>query len=154
MARGRVQRAEAELREIELRQRRTADQIRVELDLMDWQLGLLSGFAFAVFYSVLGLPIAHISERFGRKRVVAIAIAFWSVMTALSGAARSYAHLLVLRIGVGVGEAGGSPPSHSMIWRIGLQHCESAVAQLREHWNSCPCAPAAQGKSAARLGMR
>ena len=91
------------------------EQIRVELDLMDWQLGLLSGFAVAVFYSVLGLPIAHISERFGRKRVVAIAIAFWSVMTALSGAARSYAHLLVLRIGVGVGEAGGSPPSHSMI---------------------------------------
>ena len=91
------------------------EQIRVELDLMDWQLGVLSGFAFAVFYSVLGLPIAHISERFGRKRVVAIAIAFWSVMTALSGAARSYAHLLVLRIGVGVGEAGGSPPSHSMI---------------------------------------
>lgn len=91
------------------------EQIRVELDLMDWQLGMLSGFAFAVFYSVLGLPIAHFSESFGRKRVVALAIAFWSMMTAISGAAQNFTHLLLMRIGVGVGEAGGSPPSHSMI---------------------------------------
>lgn len=91
------------------------EQIRVELDLMDWQLGMLSGFVFAIFYSVLGLPIAHLSESFGRKRVVALAIAFWSLMTAISGAAQNYVHLLLLRIGVGVGEAGGSPPSHSMI---------------------------------------
>jgi MFS family permease len=91
------------------------EQIRVELDLMDWQLGLLSGFVFAVFYSVLGVPIAHASETFGRKRVVSIALAFWSLMTALMGAAQNFTHLLFLRIGVGVGEAGGSPPSHSMI---------------------------------------
>ena len=91
------------------------EQIRADLGLMDWQLGLLSGFVFAVFYSVLGLPIAHLSERVGRKRVVATALAFWSVMTALSGAAQNFVHLLILRIGVGVGEAGGSPPSHSMI---------------------------------------
>jgi len=91
------------------------EQIRAELGLMDWQLGLLSGLAFAVFYSVLGLPIAHFSESFGRKRVVSIALGFWSAMTALSGAAQSFAHLLLIRIGVGVGEAGGSPPSHSMI---------------------------------------
>ena len=91
------------------------EQIRADLSLMDWQLGLLSGFVFAIFYSVLGLPIAHISEKVGRKRVVATALAFWSLMTALSGAAQNYIHLLLLRIGVGVGEAGGSPPSHSMI---------------------------------------
>jgi predicted MFS family arabinose efflux permease len=91
------------------------EQIRADLGLMDWQLGLLSGFVFAVFYSVLGLPIAHLSESVGRKRVVATALAFWSVMTALSGAAQNFIHLLILRIGVGVGEAGGSPPSHSMI---------------------------------------
>lgn len=91
------------------------EQIRADLGLMDWQLGLLSGFVFAVFYSVLGLPIAHLSESVGRKRVVATALAFWSVMTALSGAAQNFVHLLILRIGVGVGEAGGSPPSHSMI---------------------------------------
>jgi len=91
------------------------EQIRADLGLMDWQLGLLSGFVFAIFYSVLGLPIAHLSESAGRKRVVAVALAFWSVMTALSGAAQNFTHLLLLRIGVGVGEAGGSPPSHSMI---------------------------------------
>jgi predicted MFS family arabinose efflux permease len=91
------------------------EQIRAELQLMDWQLGLLSGLAFAVFYSILGLPIAHYSEVLGRKRVVSIALAFWSAMTALSGAAQNFVHLLLIRIGVGVGEAGGSPPSHSMI---------------------------------------
>jgi len=91
------------------------EQIRADMSLMDWQLGLLSGLAFAVFYSVLGLPIAQLSESAGRKRVVAVALAFWSAMTALSGAAQSFFHLLLIRIGVGVGEAGGSPPSHSMI---------------------------------------
>jgi len=91
------------------------EQIRAELGLMDWQLGMLSGFAFAIFYSVLGLPIAHFSESAGRKRVVAVALAFWSAMTALSGLAQNFAQLLLIRIGVGVGEAGGSPPSHSMI---------------------------------------
>ncbi|MDH3925399.1 MAG: MFS transporter, partial [Xanthomonadales bacterium] len=91
------------------------EQIRADLSLMDWQLGLLSGFVFAIFYSVLGLPIAHLSESVGRKRVVAVALAFWSLMTALSGAAQNFVHLLLLRIGVGIGEAGGSPPSHSMI---------------------------------------
>jgi len=91
------------------------EQIRADLGLMDWQLGLLSGFVFAIFYSVLGLPIAQLSESVGRKRVVAFALAFWSIMTALSGAAQNFVHLLLLRIGVGVGEAGGSPPSHSMI---------------------------------------
>jgi predicted MFS family arabinose efflux permease len=91
------------------------EQIRADLSLMDWQLGLLSGFVFAIFYSVLGLPIAHLSESVGRKRVVATALAFWSLMTALSGAAQNFVHLLLLRVGVGIGEAGGSPPSHSMI---------------------------------------
>ena len=91
------------------------EQIRAELSLMDWQLGLLSGFVFAIFYSVLGLPIAHLSESTGRKRVVAVALAFWSAMTALSGTVQNFMQLLLLRIGVGIGEAGGSPPSHSMI---------------------------------------
>lgn len=98
------------------------EQIRAELGLMDWQLGMLSGFAFAIFYSVLGMPIAHLSESVGRKRVVAVALAFWSAMTALSGAAQNFVHLLLIRIGVGVGEAGGSPPSHSMISDIFPRH--------------------------------
>lgn len=98
------------------------EQIRVDLGLMDWQLGLLSGFVFAIFYSVLGLPIAHLSESVGRKRVVAVSLAFWSLMTALSGAAQNFVHLLLLRVGVGIGEAGGSPPSHSMISDIFPRH--------------------------------
>lgn len=98
------------------------EQIRAELGLMDWQLGLLSGLSFAFFYSVLGLPIAHFSESFGRKRVVAMAIGFWSAMTVLSGAAQSFVHLLLFRVGVGVGEAGGSPPSHSIISDIFPRH--------------------------------
>jgi MFS family permease len=89
--------------------------IREDLGLMDWQLGMLSGFVFAVFYSVLGVPIAHAAELYGRKRVVALSLAFWSLMTALMGAAQNFAQLALLRIGVGVGEAGGSPPSHSII---------------------------------------
>ena len=83
------------------------EPIREELGLMDWQLGMLSGFAFAVFYSVLGVPIAHLSERVGRKRVVAASLAFWSLMTALMGAAQNFIQLALLRVGVGVGEAGG-----------------------------------------------
>lgn len=91
------------------------EQIREELGLMDWQLGMLSGFVFAVFYSVLGVPIAHVAERFGRKRIIALSLAFWSLMTAMMGFAQNFAQLALLRMGVGVGEAGGSPPSHSII---------------------------------------
>jgi MFS family permease len=98
------------------------EQIRVELGLMDWQLGMLSGFVFAVFYSILGVPIAHWSEQIGRKRVISISLAFWSLMTALMGAAQNFMQLALLRVGVGVGEAGGSPPSHSIISDIFPRH--------------------------------
>lgn len=91
------------------------EPIRDELGLMDWQLGVLSGLAFALFYSVLGVPIAHGAERFGRKRVIAISLAFWSAATAMMGAAQNFAQLALLRIGVGIGEAGSSPPSHSIL---------------------------------------
>ena len=57
------------------------EQIRAELGLMDWQLGMLSGLAFALFYSVLGMPIAHASERIGRKKVVTVSLAAWSLLT-------------------------------------------------------------------------
>ena len=76
------------------------EQIREELGLMDWQLGMLSGFVFAVFYSVLGVPIAHASERFGRKRVVALSLGFWSLMTALMGGAQNFLQLALLQLSV------------------------------------------------------
>ena len=91
------------------------EQIKAELELSDTQLGLLSGFAFALFYVSCGIPIARWADRGTRRSIIALALTVWSLMTALSGFAQNYAHLLLARIGVGVGEAGGSPPAHSMI---------------------------------------
>ena len=89
--------------------------IKNDLGLSDLQLGLLSGTAFGLFYATLGVPIARLADRFSRKGVIAISLALWSVMTALCGTAAGFVGLLLYRIGVGVGEAGGSPPAHSMI---------------------------------------
>lgn len=91
------------------------ESIKAELGLSDKQLGLLSGFTFAVFYVVCGIPIARWADRFNRVNIVSVSIAVWSAMTALSGFAGSFVQLLLARIGVGVGEAGASPPSHSII---------------------------------------
>ena len=91
------------------------ESIKAELGLMDWQLGLLSGIAFAIFYVSVGIPIARWADKSNRRNIVAIAIATWSFMTALSGLAQNFVHLLLARIGVAVGEAGGSPPAHSII---------------------------------------
>ena len=91
------------------------EPIKAELGLSDSQLGLLTGFAFAVFYVVCGIPIARWADRGVRRSIIALAISVWSVMTGLCGLAQNYVHLLLARIGVGVGEAGGSPPAHSMI---------------------------------------
>jgi predicted MFS family arabinose efflux permease len=89
--------------------------IKEDLRLTDAQLGLLSGTAFGIFYATLGVPIARVADRVSRKWVIATCLALWSAMTALCGTAAGFASLLLYRIGVGVGEAGGSPPAHSMI---------------------------------------
>lgn len=89
--------------------------LKVEFALSDTQLGLLSGFAFAVFYATLGIPIAVLADRVSRKWIVAASLSIWSAMTVLSGTAGSFAQLLMYRVFVGVGEAGGSPPAHSII---------------------------------------
>lgn len=91
------------------------ESIKADLALSDSQLGLLTGFAFAVFYVTAGIPIARWADRSNRRNIVALSLAVWSGMTAVSGMAQNYVQLLLARIGVGVGEAGGSPPSHSMI---------------------------------------
>lgn len=91
------------------------ESIKLELDLSDQQLGLLTGFAFAVFYVTAGIPIARWADRSNRRNIVAFSVGLWSFMTAISGAVQSYVQLLIARIGVGVGEAGGSPPAHSII---------------------------------------
>ena len=89
--------------------------IKKDLRLSDTQLGLLSGFAFAVFYATLGLPVARLADRSNRRNIIAVALALWSAMTAACGLAGNFVQLLAARIGVGVGEAGSGPPSHSII---------------------------------------
>ncbi|MEO1916162.1 MAG: MFS transporter, partial [Myxococcales bacterium] len=75
----------------------------------------LSGFSFALVYITAGIPIAYWADRGNRRNIIVLAVTVWSGMTALSGFARSFSELLLARIGVGIGEAGGSPPAHSMI---------------------------------------
>jgi predicted MFS family arabinose efflux permease len=91
------------------------ESIKEDMALSDAQLGLLSGFSFALVYITAGIPIAYWADRGNRRNIVALAVTVWSGMTALSGFAGSYSQLLLARIGVGIGEAGGSPPAHSMI---------------------------------------
>ena len=91
------------------------ESIKVDLSLSDSQLGLLTGFAFAMFYVTAGIPIARLADRSNRRNIVAVSVGLWSAMTALSGFVQNYGQLLAARVGVGIGEAGGSPPSHSIV---------------------------------------
>ena len=92
-----------------------AEPIKQDLGLADWQLGLMSGLAFALFYTVLGIPIARLAERKNRPIIIGTAVAVWSGFTALCGLAQNFFQLILFRIGVGVGEAGCTPPAHSLI---------------------------------------
>ena len=92
-----------------------AQSIKTDLGLTDTQIGLLSGLAFGIFYATLGIPIARLADRYSRVNIISICLAIWSAMTAISGFAQNFWQLLVARIGVGIGEAGGSPPSHSLL---------------------------------------
>ena len=89
--------------------------IQEEFQVGDTVLGLLAGTAFALFYVTLGIPIAQVADRFNRRNLIAAAVAVWSAMTALSGLAANIWYLTLARIGVGIGEAGCSPPAHSII---------------------------------------
>ncbi|MEM1390412.1 MAG: MFS transporter [Pseudomonadota bacterium] len=91
------------------------EPIKEEFALSDFQLGLLGGLAFAAFYATLGIPIAMWADRGNRKNILAMALALWSGMTALAGLAQNFFQLLLARTGVAVGEAGGTPPSTSII---------------------------------------
>jgi MFS transporter, Spinster family, sphingosine-1-phosphate transporter len=94
-----------------------AEPIRRDLGLSDTQIGLMTGIAFAAFYTVLGLPIARYADRSSTNRVglISVALLIWSGMTAISGLAQNFIQLLLARIGVGVGEAGCTPAAHSLI---------------------------------------
>lgn len=92
-----------------------AQPMKEELGLADWELGLLGGLAFALFYVTMGLPIARLAERHNRVRIISVLLIAWSAMTAVCGLAQNFTQMLLARIGVGVGEAGCSPASHSLI---------------------------------------
>jgi MFS family permease len=91
------------------------EPIKAEFGASDKLMGLLTGFAFAIFYTVAGIPVARLADVWVRRSVIAIGLALWSGMTALTGFSRSFLELALVRIGVGIGEAGGTPPSHALI---------------------------------------
>ena len=91
------------------------ESIKHQFQTTDTQQGLLGGLAFALFYATLGVPIAALADRTSRRNVLAVCALLWSVMTALCGMASSFPLLLAARVGTAVGEAGGTPPSHSLI---------------------------------------
>jgi predicted MFS family arabinose efflux permease len=92
-----------------------SQSMKLDLKLTDTQLGLLGGTAFAMLYAFGGIPIARLAERFSRVNIITAALIVWSTLSALCGAARSFSLLLLIRMGVGVAEAGCSPPAHSLI---------------------------------------
>jgi MFS family permease len=92
-----------------------AEPIKEELGISDTQLGLLTGTAFGLFYATLGIPIARLADLWSRRNVIAIGLALWSGMTALSGYVANFPQMLGARVGVGVGEAALSPPAHSLL---------------------------------------
>ncbi len=92
-----------------------AESIKKDLAISNFQLGLLTGLAFAIFYTFLGIPIARLAERRSRPMVIAVSMALWSAFTVLSGRATSFSVMALARLGVGFGEAGCNPCAHSMI---------------------------------------
>jgi MFS family permease len=97
-----------------------AQPIAKELHLTDFHIGLMTGLAFALFYTGLGIPIARFADRpsTSRVKVIAVCLMIWSAMTALCGAAQTFLQLFLARVGVGIGEAGGTPPAHSLITQL------------------------------------
>ena len=89
--------------------------IKAEFAVSDTSMGFLVGFAFALFYTVAGIPIARWADRGIRRNIIALGLALWSAMTVASGLARSFVQLALARVWVGVGEAAATPPSHSLL---------------------------------------
>ncbi len=92
-----------------------AESIKRDLGISDTELGLLTGTAFGIFYSVLGVPVARLADRWSRVGIISFSLFLWSLLTALCGLTSNYIQLFLCRLGVGIGEAGGSPPAQSLI---------------------------------------
>jgi MFS family permease len=109
--------------------------IKQEFGASDFQLGMLTGLPFALFYSVMGIPIAAWADRSSRRNVLALAVAVWSAMTAVFGMAVNFLMLFAARVGTAIGEAGGSPPSHSLI----SDYFRSSSVVRRSRSSRWPC---------------
>ena len=91
------------------------EDIKAEFALSDAQVGILAGLAFSLFYAFMGIPIARLADKTNRKNIISAALVIWSTMMALCGTAIGFVTFFLARVGVGIGEAGGSPPSFSII---------------------------------------
>jgi predicted MFS family arabinose efflux permease len=91
------------------------EPIKAELGVSDTAMGFLGGFAFALLYTIAGIPIARWADRGNRRNIIAAGVAVWSLMTVACGMVKSFSHLVIARVGVGIGEAAGTPPSHSLL---------------------------------------
>lgn len=91
------------------------EPIKQEFQVSDAMLGLMSGFAFALFYGTMGIPVARWADHGNRKFILSSSIAIWSIMTAVCGMTQTFLQLVLARIGVGIGEAGGVPPGQSLL---------------------------------------
>ncbi len=107
-----------------------AQDIRLEMDLSDRQMGLLMGFAFTVVHLIAGLPIARIADRGVRRTIIAVGLFAWSAMTVATGMARTFPQLFAARMGVGIGEAAGGPPAHSLIADYSPRSLASGLSML------------------------
>jgi MFS family permease len=91
------------------------EPMKRDLHLTDANIGLLTGIGFALMYSLLGIPMARLADRHGRAKLLSATLAIWSLMTVLSGRAANYTAMLLARVGVGIGEAGGLPATHALV---------------------------------------
>ena len=89
--------------------------IKADLDVSDFEMSLLQGFAFALFFCLLGIPFGRLADRYSRKHIIAFGVFLWSIMTIMCGLANSYTLLFVARMGVGVGEAALAPAGYSLL---------------------------------------
>ena len=92
-----------------------AEDIKADLGISNSDIGFLFGTAFGVFYSVVGIPMGKLADSWNRKNLISIGLAFWSLMTFLSGTAKSFLSLSIYRFGVGIGESSASPSAYSLL---------------------------------------
>ena len=106
------------------------DPIREDLNLTDTQISLLQGIAFALFYTLMGIPIARLADVSNRRAIIAAGVFLWSLMTALCGLAKSFGQLFAARVGVGVGEAALS----ALVLYTGLKYYRASLAEAEGGW--------------------